>query len=180
MIYSIIIFWVSLILLGLMLLFAFNIIFSVLSFAPWVPSRSRDLARIFKLASLKDGQLFYDLGAGDGKIVFYAGQHYNVKAIGLEISWPLFLFCRFKQFVQGNKNIEIKLKNLFEENLSAADAVYFFGMPKTINNKLNLKLRQELKPGAKIISYSFTLEGWQPAIIDKPTKEDLPIYLYIV
>lgn len=157
-----------------------SIIFSVLSFAPWVPSRSRDLERTFRLADLKEGQIFYDLGCGDGKVVIYAGDHYKVKAIGLEISLPLYLVCQFRKIFNRQANLQFKLKNLFKENLALADVVYFFGMPETINKKLGAKLKQELKPGAKIISYSFKLNDWTPKLIDKPTEKDLPIYLYEV
>lgn len=160
---------------------AANLILSFLSFAPWVPSRSRDLARILKLADLRDNQSFFDLGCGDGKIVFSAAAgNRNARAVGLEISWPLFLICRFKQFFKRRRNASFKLKNLFKENLSAADVVYFFGIPKTINGRLAAKLKQELKPGAKIISYAFRLNGWTPKIVDKPSEKDLAIYLYIV
>lgn len=155
-----------------------SIVFSVLSFAPWVPSRSRDLERIFKLAGLREGQIFYDLGCGDGKLVIYAGNNYKVKAVGLEISLPLYLICQLRRIFSRQADLKFKLKNLFKENLASADVVYFFGMPEIINKKLGAKLKQELKPGAKVISYSFKLNDWTPKIIDKPGVKDLPIYLY--
>jgi cyclopropane fatty-acyl-phospholipid synthase-like methyltransferase len=156
----------------------FSLIFSVLSFAPWVPSRGRDLERIFKLADLRPGQTFYDLGCGDGKVVIYAANNYKVKAIGLEISLPLYLVCKLRQALNKQSNIEFKFKNLYKENLSSADAVYFFGMPHVLNEKFCSKLKRELKPGAKVVSYSFKLHDWQPKITDKPSEKDLPIYLY--
>ncbi|MDO8592973.1 MAG: class I SAM-dependent methyltransferase [bacterium] len=159
--------------------FAASLVFSVLSFAPWVPSRSRDLARIFKLAGLKPGQIFYDLGCGDGKIVLCAANNFKAKAMGLEISLPLYLICRLRQALNRQSDISFKFRNLFKENLSAADAVYFFGMPKSIKEKLSAKLKSELKPGAKIISYAFSLPGWEPVAVDKPGEKDLAIYLYI-
>lgn len=158
----------------------FSLVFSVLSFAPWVPSRGRDLARIFKLADLRAGQVFYDLGCGDGKVVACAADNYKVKAIGLEISLALYLICRLRQAFKPGAEIKFKFKNLFKENLSSADVVYFFGVPWTVSGKLLAKLKQELRPGAKVISYSFKLDGWTPKIIDKPTENDLPIYLYVV
>ncbi|KKS34972.1 MAG: Methyltransferase type 12 [Parcubacteria group bacterium GW2011_GWC2_42_12] len=178
MIIFIIVYSLSLIFILSVIVCCINIVFSVLSFAPWVPSRSRDLSRIFKLADLQDGQIFYDLGCGDGKIVIYASDHYKALAIGLEIFWPLYLICRLRQVFKPNA--KFKFKNLFKEDLSSADVVYFFGIPKTVNGKLAVKLKQELKPGAKAISYSFKLNDWTPKIIDKPTKNDLPIYLYEV
>lgn len=178
MIISIITYILGAIFLLAILVFSANIIFSVLSFAPWVPCRNRDLKRIFKLADLKEGQTFYDLGCGNGRVVVYASDNFKAKAVGLEISLPMYLICRLRQILKPRVNLEFRFKNLFKENLSTADVVYFFGMPETINKKLSAKLKQELKPGAKVISYSFSLIGWTPKIVDKPTPNDLKVYLY--
>lgn len=180
MINHIIIFWLSIAGLIFLTYCCASIIFSVLSFAPWVPSRGRDLARIFKLADLKPGQTFYDLGCGDGKLVIYAAEHYKVQAIGLEISLPLYLICRLRKIFIKEGQAEFKFKNLFKENISDADVVYFFGIPGSLNESFTAKLKKELKPGAKVISYAFKLNNWAPAIIDKPSEKDLPINLYIV
>lgn len=178
MIFSIIIYWLVLAGLLFIIVCGFSVIFSCLSFAPWVPSRGRDLNRIFKLADLKSGQVFYDLGCGNGRVVIYAAKHYKVKAVGLEISLPFYLICRLRRFFNRGAALEFKFKNLHKENLAPADAVYFFGMPYVLNEKFCQKLKRELKPGAKIISYSFKLPGWRPKIIDKPNADDLAVYLY--
>jgi SAM-dependent methyltransferase len=170
--------WLGYIFLLFLLICCFNLVFSVLSFAPWAPSRRRDLVRIFKLADLKPGQTFYDLGCGDGRLAVYAAKNFKVKAIGLEISFPLYLICRWRRFFLRHYNIRFKFKNLYKENLSPADVIYLFGMPNSLNEKFSAKLKNELKPGAKIISYSFKLAGWTPKVVDKPREKDLPIYLY--
>ena len=179
MIISIVLYGSLLAFLLLVFISGFSLIFSVVSFAPWVPSRSRDMARIFKLADLKPGQIFYDLGCGNGRVVVYAANNFEVKAIGLEISLALYLICKIRQFTNRKSDIEFKFKNLHKQNLEDADVVYFFGIPKVLNEKFCSKLKKELKPGAKIISYSFKLHDWVPAAVDKPGNKDLPIYLYI-
>ena len=178
MIISIIFYTFAIVFLLFILIFGFSMIYSVLSFAPFVPSRSRDLARIFKLADLKPGQIFYDLGCGDGKVVIYAANNYKARAVGLEILLPLYLVCKLRQVLNKRSNIEFKLKNLYKENLASADVVYFFGIPRVLNENFFLKLKRELRPGAKIISYSFKLHNWEPKVIDKPSEKDLPVYLY--
>ena len=149
------------------------------SFAPWVPTWKKDLPRIFKLAALKPGEIFYELGCGSGKVTFYAYKNFKIKAIGIELAIPLYFYCRLKRLLVKNNNQLVFLnKNLFKVDLSKADAVYFFGMPNSIKNKLKQKLTKELKPGARVISYVFPIPGWQPKIIDKPNKKDIAIYLY--
>jgi len=158
----------------------FSLVFCVLSFAPWVPTRGRDLKRIFELAGLKSGQLFYDLGCGGGQTVFYAARNFKARAIGVEFSLPLFLICCLKNLFYGHGLASFKFKNLYNENLAAADAVYFFGMPYRVNEAFKHKLKAEMKPGAKIISYSFAFPGWTPAAVSKPSDKDLAVYLYVV
>jgi len=148
------------------------------SLAPWVPSWTKDLPRIFKLADLKPGQIFYDLGCGNGKVVVYANKHFKAKAIGLEIGLPLYLVCKIKQLFNWDKNLQFKYKNLFSEDLSQADVVFVFGMPNTIKDKLKAKLEKELKKGAKVVSYVFAVKGWEPVKISKDENKQIPIYLY--
>lgn len=150
------------------------------SLAPWVPCWKKDLKRIFKLAGLKDGETFYDLGCGNGRVIFYAAKHYNIRAVGVELAIPFYLICQARQLFYKDKDIKFKLKNLFKEDLSRADVVYFFGLPGSIKKKLKQKLERELKPGARVVSYSFSVPGWQPVVVDKPSDRELPVYLYLV
>jgi SAM-dependent methyltransferase len=149
------------------------------SFAPWVPSNKKDYKRIFKLANLEQDEVFYDLGCGTGRLVLYANKNFQAKTIGLEVALPLFLMCKVRQLFNSNSNIVFKFKNLYKEDLSQADVIYFFGIPETVNSALRQKLEKEAKKGARIISYVFQIRDWFPQVIDKPTENDKPIYLYI-
>jgi hypothetical protein len=66
---------------------------------------------------------------------------------------------------------------LFKTDLSKADIVYLFLMPETIK-KLRPKLEQELKPGARVVSYVFPFKDWKPEKVLERTEKDLPVYLY--
>jgi cyclopropane fatty-acyl-phospholipid synthase-like methyltransferase len=148
-------------------------------FAPWVPARKRDMDRIFKLAELKNGQIFYDLGCGSGRLVEEAAKR-GAKAIGLELNPALFFLCQIrKMFSKYRSNMKFKLINLYHEDLSAADAIYLFGMPTTVA-RIKEKMQKELKSGARVVSYSFTIPGWQMIETSKPTKKDLPVHLYTI
>ena len=161
------------------LVFIFSLALAGWSFAPWVPAFKKDLPRIANLADLKPDQKFYELGSGTGRICFYINKVSGSQAIGLEIGLPLFLISKLKQVLARNKNVKFKYRNLFKQNLSDADVVYLFGIPRTIKDKLRQKLENDLKPGAKVISYAFPIEDWQPEIIDKPGAKDVSIYLYV-
>ena len=146
--------------------------------APFVPARDRDLKRIFKLADLKEGEVFYDLGCGNGKVIAYAAKNFPVKAVGIEAAWPLWLVAKISLLAAPKERSQVKFGNLFNEDLRQADVVYFFGMPNSVKKRLRLKLEKELKPGARVISYTFSVPGWQAEKVDKPKDKDVTIYLY--
>lgn len=148
------------------------------SLAPWVPTWKKDLPRIFRLAQLQQGETFYDLGCGTGTVVFYAARHYPVKAIGIELSLPLWIFCIVRRFLIGRKNATFRFGSLFQQDFYQADVVYVFGMPKRLKKKLLKKLKQELRHGSRVISYVFPIEGLTPTFVDKPKPIDITIYLY--
>src|SRR3989338_415724 len=143
--------------------------------APWFPTWSRDLDRFFKLADIKPGQKFYDLGCGDGKIVFAAAKT-GAQAVGFEISLLPYLIAKTRSFFV--KNAEIEFRDFWNADISNADIVYLFLTPK-VNPKAKLRLEKELKKGARVIAYTWPIEDWPIA------KEDLrpgqpPMYLYII
>ena len=165
---------------------SFLILFAVLplawggfSFAPWVPTKKRDLERVFELANLKEGEKVYELGFGDGRFILEAVKRYNVKGYGIEIV-PFFYFYVWlrKLFLKNKRNLVLKMGNLFNFDLSPADLVYFWGMPATIEKKLKAKLEKELKPGTRVISYVFEIKGWKPEKISLKEGQ-VPIFLYI-
>lgn len=148
------------------------------SFAPWVPAFKKDLPRIFRLAKVQPGEVFYDLGCGDGRTVVYAAEQFKAQAIGVELIFPLFVVCQLRKFFSQSKSIKFKNKNLFHEDLSGADVVYVFGIPRTLAHRVKEKFQKELKPGARVVSYVFKIEGLTPVAVDKPNAKDNSIYLY--
>jgi len=151
-----------------------------LSLIIWLPTRTKDLARIMRLADLGSADIFYDLGCGDGRVAFYIAGKTGAQVTGLELAWPLYLFCLIRRSFSRRKNPVFRCSDLFKVDLSRADVVYVFGIPDKLASKLKPKLEQGLKPGSKVISYAFAIAGWTPAKIDRPTEQDIPIFLYVM
>lgn len=153
---------------------------SSFSIAPWVPSRRRDRQRINKLADLKSGQIFYELGCGDARVSAYIARHNpSAKIIGIELALPVYLYAKIRQVLFGPKNMNIIWANALHQDLSKADLIYTFALIKTINNDLKNKFVTELKPGAKILSYVFSIKDWPgKSETNKFSANDLPIHIY--
>lgn len=153
------------ILIIIILVFLLTFIFASFSAAPWVWIRKHDIKRVIKF--VKPCDKFYDLGCGDARLLSAAAKK-GAKAIGFEISLLPYLISKFRP------GIQVKYQNFWHANLSNADIIYFFLMPKALP-KLKQKLEQELKPGTRVISYIFQIPGWKPIKIDNNK-----IYLYII
>ncbi len=161
----------------LILLFTITLI-PMLIFAPWVPTRHSDIGRIGKLAELKDNDVVYDLGSWDGKVLFWLARNSGCKFIWIESYVFLYLFSIIKKHFQyKEKDIDFRLGNIFSANLSDATVIYVFGFPGKMWRLLK-KLQKECKKWTRIISYSFEIEWLKIIKKDKPTEQELTIYVY--
>ena len=165
-------------LLLLFFVFAGTFAYAGISAAPWFPTKRGDLARFIDLVDIKPGQKVYDLGCGDGRLV-YAAARCGAMAIGYEISLLPYVLAKVRFLFIANaikKLAEIKFQDFWSVNLSDADIVYVFLTPG-VNPKMKLKLEKELHKGAKVIAYAWPLEGWEPKRVDKIDGR-LNLYLY--
>jgi len=143
--------------------------------APWVPTGSRDIKRFLKLAEIKPGWKFYDLGCGDGRLVVAAAKQGAV-AEGFEISLLPYLLSKIRLLFRKNINVKVRYKDFWHSHLGDADIVYFYLMPK-VYPKLRQKFESELKKGTKVISYVWPIDGWRPVFVDV-AKGRPNLYLY--
>ncbi|MDP3052123.1 MAG: class I SAM-dependent methyltransferase, partial [bacterium] len=144
--------------------------------APWVPTRKKDFDRIAKLASLRPDMLFYDLGSGSGEMLFYLSKKYDVNCVGIEISPLLYLYSKIKSLFFSK--VKIRYGNFYKYDLSKADVVYVFLMPKTYH-KLKVKISSELKEGAMVILSCWPFEDCKPTKINEK-ENSITYYLYIM
>lgn len=150
------------------------------TFAPWVPIKQDDIRRVLRLAALKQGETFADLGCGDGRVVRYVADHSEATVLGVELAYPMYFWSKLRFLLKPSLRAQIRFANLFKVSFADLNVVYVFGMPKTVIGKFQEKCLKELPEGARVISYCFFVEGWEPDAIDHETKTDLPIYLYSI
>lgn len=140
--------------------------------APFVPSKKEKIKTMLELADIKSGEIVYDLGSGDGALIFEAAL-YGTRAVGIEINPFLVLYSRFLAGRTGLKNmVAIKWMDFRKFSLNNADVVFLYLWPDT-NAKLREKLERELKKSARIISNSFPIKGWTPL------QEKNNVFLYL-
>ncbi len=142
--------------------------------APWHPASRKDIHRALKLCEAQPGEILYDLGSGDGRVLKIAAIDFGMEAIGLEID-PVKVWLS-KQFLP-KKNLSNRIKvlrqNVFDFNFKHADIVFIY-MTHQALDKLFPKILETLKPTATVACYRFCLRGIQP---EKVTS-DKKIFIY--
>lgn len=130
---------------------------------PYVPTPPDVVERMLKLGNAKAGDIHYDLGCGDGRIVIMAVQKFGAaRGTGYDID-P-------ERIKEANENAEqagvtgkVKfiLGNLFEADFRDATLVTLYLLPE-VNMRLRPKLLKDLKAGSRIVSHQFDMGDWEP------------------
>ncbi len=127
------------------------------------------------MAQVRSGDLVYDLGAGDGRMVILAARDYGARAVGVEVDPLRCLLIWLAVRILGlSARVRVVRGDFFKQDLAAADVVMLYLLHDT-NRKLMLKLGEELRPGTRVVSHGFSFPGWMPVQQD---DDDL-IYLYV-
>lgn len=132
---------------------------------PFITAPSSVFENIDKALGLDNNSVVYDLGCGDGRILFYLSKIYpKAKYIGIENrSFPV-LLARLGSFLNkkktGNK-IEVINDDFFNKDLKNATHIFTYLYPNMMDDLLP-KFDRELKPGTKLVSLSFQFSGKKP------------------
>jgi SAM-dependent methyltransferase len=167
---------IPLLILTLILLVSFVVLLLLppLSGQPWVPANEDRIHRALELAALKPGEVLFDLGSGDGRVLVAAAQDFGARAVGVELSPLLFALAWVKIQAQGLQHkISLHCGSFYQADIHDANVVYLY-LTRENANRLRSKLELEMKPGARVVSVISDLEGWTPAGVDR----DQPIFLY--
>ena len=146
--------------------------------APPLLTPKEGVRKMLQLAQVKKGEVVYDLGCGDGRVVIMADKEFGAKAVGFELSPFFYIISQVKKFFAGAKRTKIYFKNFYQYDLSKADVITCFLTPRTMPH-LQKKLLKNAKSGVRLVSFVFEAKGWKPKKIEK-LKGLAPIYLYIL
>jgi|SRR3989344_1913807 len=154
-----------------------SFIYSSLKGSPYVPTRKKELDKILINANLKPKQKFYELGCGDGRISRLAATDYKLYSTGIDVNPVLILYAKFLAKINKTKNVQFIKQNIFDTDLTGADIVYIFLMPKLISNLIP-KLEKELKKNTIVISHGFTIVEWKKKLYKKIDGKPFSTFYY--
>jgi cyclopropane fatty-acyl-phospholipid synthase-like methyltransferase len=138
---------------------------------PFVPTPIDVVDRMLELAAVRKGDVLYDLGSGDGRIVIRAAKKYGVRAVGIEMDQLLLKKARQDAKSAGVSHlVDFRAEDALQTNVSQATVVTLYMLP-WFNAKIAPNLKKHLKPGARIVAHDFGIDGWPP---DKTVKLSNP------
>jgi predicted O-methyltransferase YrrM len=129
----------------------------------YVPTPPEVVEAMLKLAGVTERDVVYDLGCGDGRIVATAAKEFGARGVGIDIDPQ-----RVSEAKETVRNLGVADRvriiegDLFETPIGEASVVTLYLLP-SLNVKLMPKLLGELKPGSRIVSHDFDMQGkWEP------------------
>jgi SAM-dependent methyltransferase len=129
---------------------------------PYVPSPENVVQGLLKLAGVHKGDVVYDLGCGDGRIVISAAKDFGARGVGIDINPERIKEAEENARKAGVSNeTSFRLGDLFEAKMDDASVVTLYLLP-SVNLRLKPKLLRDLKPGTRVVSHSFNMGDWKP------------------
>jgi ribosomal protein L11 methylase PrmA len=144
---------------------------------PFVPTPQEVVDKMVDLAGVKKGDVVYDLGSGDGRIVITAAKK-GAKAVGFDVDGDLVKESRANIQKAGvQDSAEIKQQDILTVDLSPASVITMYLLPD-VNLKLKPHILSQMKPGSRIVSHAFDMGDWKPEKTERVNGRT--IYLWIV
>src|SRR5450755_2556981 len=130
--------------------------------APYVGSPEQAVDKMLEVANLKPGEVLYDLGCGDGRILIAAASKYKAKVEGLEISDHL-ARAAFERVKKAGLADQVKIihGDFMKTDLSEANVVTLY-LATAANDTLRPNLERYLRPMTRVVSYDYPIPGWKP------------------
>ena len=127
---------------------------------PFVPTPINVVDKMLEMARVTPADVVFDLGSGDGAIIIRAAQKFGARGVGIEIDADL---VRKAQANASRGKVEhlteFRVQDALSVDASEATVVTLYMLPE-FNAKLRPILDRQLKPGARVVSHDFAVEGW--------------------
>lgn len=150
---------------GLVLLFGSVLLFG----APYLPTQRRQTEKALDLLDLKKGEVLYELGCGDGRVLKQAAKR-GIKSVGYELN-PLLVVVAWLNTLRYRRKVKVIWKNFWKADLAPADGIFVFLIDRFMV-KLDKKIQKDAKKDVKLVSYAFKIPG------KKANKRSGGLFLY--
>ena len=147
----------------------------------WVPTPYTLVEKMLDMAKVTPRDYVVDLGSGDGRNVIAAAKR-GARALGVEYDTQLVAISRRNAQKEGvSERARFIRGDMFEADFSQATVLALFLLPDNLQ-RLRPKF-EKLKPGTRIVTNGFPIDGWTPieiGRIDRDCDGWCTAYLYVV
>lgn len=129
----------------------------------YVPTPPEIVDRMLDVANVRPGDVVYDLGCGDGRMVIAAAKKFGTRGFGVDLDPQRIREARANAKAAGVEQlVKFEVGDMFETDISEATVVMLYLLPE-LNRRLMPKLQSELRPGARVVSHDFDMgKDWPP------------------
>lgn len=144
---------------------------------PYEPTPPEVVRAMLQLGQVAPGDVVYDLGCGDGRIVVEAAR-LGARGVGVDLDPQRIREARANARAAGvEKDVDLRVGDLFATDVRPATVVMLFLWPE-VNLRLRPRLLAELRPGARVVSHWHDMGDWKPDRIVLVSGRK--IYLWII
>jgi len=146
---------------------------------PYVPTKEPVVDRMLHMAGVKQGDVLYDLGCGDGRIVITAAKRFGIRGVGIDLDPERIAEATANAKKAGVADrVKFIQGDLFDADIKDATVVTLYLLPD-VNLKLRPKLLRDLKPGTRIVSHNYDMGDWKPEQSAKVVVEGTEHMVYM-
>ena len=128
----------------------------------YVPTPQQLVDVMLQMAEVKKGDLLYDLGSGDGRLVITAAKNHGARAIGIDIDPERIAEAKnYAADAMVEDKVEFRQADLFKSDFKDASVITLYLLDE-LNRRLRPQIFAQVKPGTRIVSHAFSMGDWEP------------------
>ncbi len=154
----------------------------------YVPSADEVIDKMFEMANVTKNDVLFDLGCGDGRILYRAAKKFGCRGVGLELN-PI----RIREAMdvaekhQVGTLVEIRHADALQpKDLQDATVVVLYMHPEFMDLWFPIA-EKTLRPGTRIVAHDYTwtdaVKAWKPtatATVKSSYRDNHKVFLWIV
>ena len=138
------------------------------SFIRFIPTPEECVDGFFDIAPVTANDVVFDLGSGDGRLLFGALRAGAGRAVGIELDPDLVKKATEEARRRGLQDrVTFRNGDVMGADLTGATLVLCY-MSSKASEALKPKLEAELRPGTRVVMEGFPIHGWTPAQVGGP------------